>query len=972
METVRPSTPSSPLRARFLRSRFALALVLLVFLGACRQAPPAFDHVSEQLLPEGGRISLPGGVTATLSAGFLNVPAVVSVTRSEVPEPFPAPIAAAYPAGEAEAVAQGVTVRFPSRALGSTGELALRVPAVAPRLEGEERLLAEVQVFLGDGGHLFFFQPYARVEGPFTQPAEGSDTVTLSAAQLRPTGALREALVRVHVRPVRLSNRQLTPLSLPSGFSTEEVVSGLNQGVAFAFAPGGRAFIAEKGGVVRVAENGVLRKEPFIDLSAQVNHYQARGLLGFALHPGFPQQPYAYLLYTYDPPELQGRTGLAGPDNAGARVARLLRVTADAARDYAVAVPGSERVLLGKNSTLSTIGNPAARNSSVLSCGPLGRPIQDCIPSDEISHTVGGLRFGPDGMLFVSIGDGSNFLKVDSAALRAQELDSLAGKLLRIHPETGRGLPDNPFFDGDPDSNRSKVLNYGLRNPFRFALHPQTGLPLIGDVGWNTWEEVNAGRGRNFGWPCFEGGSGRVLQQGGYRALPQCGALYAGAQATAPALYAYVHGTGSSSVQVGDVYTGTRYPAVYHGALFVNDFNQGRIRTLHFGPGGDLATAADFATEPGVVQMGMGPGGDLYLLNIYDGKLKRLRYTAPEAAPLKAVASGSPLEGPAPLTVDLSSTGSSGQGALAYAWDFGDGRGSTEANPTHTFHESGLHRVTLRVTDESGDVSHAALEVRVGNTPPTVQILSPAPGTRYRVGRPVAFSGRGGDAEDGALPGGALSWTLRTHHNDHVHADGLPPTTGTVGAFVPEDHGDNTSLELCLTARDRHGESARTCVRLQPETVRYTLDTVPTGLELPWEGVMRKTPFTVTTIVGATQQLVAPGRQTNYAFSRWSDRGAAVHDVRVGTTPKRFVATYRRSQRLQLTAVCRDRWRVVNLSSDTVPYSWRVTRGGRTGSGTAQPNQTFALTIPAGTSTVAFHAGGGFHSTLKPSTKRCL
>ncbi|WMT58080.1 PQQ-dependent sugar dehydrogenase [Truepera radiovictrix] len=912
-------------------------------------------------------MTLPGGVSVTLSAGFLAAPAEVSVTRAAVPEPLPATFAAAY---AAEAIAPGVTVRFPSRALGDAGGLAVRVPATVPKLEGEERLLAEVQLFLGDGTQHFFFQPYARVEGPFTQPAEGSDTVTLSAAQLRPTGALREAAVRVHVRPVRLSS-PLAPLSLPQGFALEEVVSGLNQGVAFAFAPDGRAFIAEKGGVVRVAEQGVLRREPFIDLSAQVNHYQARGLLGFALHPRFPQHPYAYVLYTYDPPELQGRTGMAAPDNAGARVARLVRVTADAARGYAVAVPGSERVLLGTNSTAATIGNPAARNSSVLSCGPLGRPLEDCIPSDEISHTVGGLRFGRDGMLYVSIGDGSNFLKVDPAALRAQELDSLAGKLLRIDPETGLGLPDNPFFDGNPKSNRSRVLSYGLRNPFRFTLHPQTGEPFIGDVGWNTWEEVNVGGGRNFGWPCFEGGNGRALQQGGYRALGQCAALYGSAQATAPALYAYLHGSGSSSVQVGEFYTGTRYPESYRGALFINDFNQGRIRTLHFGPRGEVARVTEFATEPGVVQMGMGPGGELYLLNIYDGKLKRLRYTAPAAAPLRAVASGAPLQGPAPLTVALSSAGSSGQGGLTYLWDFGNGERSEQPHPSVTFAEPGRYRVTLWVSDEGGDAARTTLEVRVGNAPPTATILSPAPGARYQVGRPVAFSGRGSDPEDGALPGGALSWTLNTYHNDHVHTDSLPPTTGETGAFVPEDHGDNTSLELCLTARDRHGESARSCVRLLPETVRYTLDTVPTGLELPWEGVMRQTPFTVSTIVGATQQLVAPERQGRYAFSHWSDGGAAIHDVRVGATPRRFVATYRRSQRLRLTALCRDRWRVVNLSADAVPYRWRVTRSGQAGSGTVRPHESLTLRIPAGTSTVAFYAGGGFHSTLRPSLERC-
>jgi glucose/arabinose dehydrogenase len=894
----------------------------LALLGGCRQAAPSLERTTAGLSSGGGQLSLPGGYTATFSEGFFTAPAAapveVTLLLSETSEPYPAEIAAAYPPGSSEPMAPNVSVRFPSHALGTRGELALRVPAALPPLEGEERLLAEVQLTLADGERHFFFEQYARVESPYGQLSEGTDTVTLSAAQLRPLGAARLSEVRVSVRPVRLSNSQLAPQSLPSGFALEEVVGGLNQGVAFDFSADGRIFIAEKGGVVRVVENGRLRPGPFIDLSREVNAYNARGLLGFALHPNFPQQPYAYLLYTYDPPEVHSRTGFAGPDNAGARVARLVRVTADAAQGHNVALSGSARILLGSNSTFATIGDPAARNSTRPSCGALGSPLPDCIPSDEISHTIGGLRFAPDGALFVSIGDGSDFTKVRDYVLRAQELDSLAGKLLRINPETGQGYRDNPFYNGDLSSNRSKVFNYGMRNPFRFTVHPQTGVPYIGDVGWNTWEEVNSGRGQNFGWPCFEGGSGRSLQQGGYRALSGCAALYSSAAPVASALYAYTHGSGASSVQVGDFYLGERYPAAYRGALFVNDFNQGLIRTVSLTPAGALAGVANFMTEPGVVQIRAGPAGDLYLINIYDGKLKRLRYTAADTAPLKAVASGTPLEGPAPLSVQFSSAGSSGAGALSYSWDFGNGTGSSEANPSAVFSAPGSYPVTLQVTDAGGETSRSSVNVRVGNTLPTLTITSPAPGTRYQVGRAVPFSGSASDAEDGALPEDALTWTLNTRHNDHVHSDGLPPTTGSVGSFVPQDHGDNTSLELCLSARDSLGGRATSCVLLPPETVAYTLDTVPTGLTLPWEGVARRTPFTVTTIVGGTQQLIAPAQQGAYTFSGWSDGGAALHEITVGGAPTRFVASYTAAAPTMATYT-------VNLTSATVPVGRVIT-----------------------------------------------
>ncbi len=951
-----------------------LIICLLLLLSACRQAPPVVDEVTQRLSEAGGSVTLPGSVSATFSEGFLVSSTDVTVSMTDTPEPYPKDVAASYPAGSAEAMTKGVTVSFPSRALGNTGELSIRVPTVVPRLEGEERLLSEVHLFLADGQHLFFFEPYARVDS-VGEPTEGSDTVTLSAAQLRPVDAANQDLVRVNVRPVRLSNRQLSPQALPGGFVLEDVVSGLEQGVAFEFADDGRIFIAEKAGVVRVVENGVLRKAPFIDLRRQVNAFQARGLLGLELHPQFPRQPYVYLLFTHDPPEVYSRTGMAGPDNAGARVSRLVRVTADAAQNYNVAVPGSERILLGKNSIFATIGNPAERNGAVPSCGPVGNYVNDCIPADEVSHTIGALRFAPDGSLFVSSGDGADFTRVRDYALRAGDLDSLAGKLLRINPETGEGYANNPFYDGNPNSNRSKVYNSGMRNPFRFTLHPQTGAPYIGDVGWGTWEEVNTGRGRNFGWPCFEGGSGDSLQQGGYRALNGCRTLYRDGGVTS-ALYAYVHGSGGSSVQVGDFYFGEGYPAAYKGLLFVNDYNQGLIRTLELSSSGALVAAKNFSTEPGVVQMRAGPRGDLYLINIYDGKLKRLRYNAPAGVTLKAAASGTPLEGAAPLTVAFSSEGSSGSG-ISYSWDFGNGETSSEPNSSVTFSNPGSYRVSLQVSDAGGDVSLSSLTVRVGNALPTATIVSPAEGTRYTVGGTVSFSGGGSDPDDGELSGEALSWTLNTHHNDHVHSDGLPTTTGNTGSFVPDNHGDNIWLELCLTARDVHGETATDCTALRPQTAAYTLQTIPAGLTLPWEGVTRRTPFTVQTIVGGTQQLIAPA-QRGYTFVAWSDGGGAVHDVEIGDVPTTLTATYTASAHpptgtpnFSFSAVCRDHYLIESNVGRAVRLGWQVVGTRVRGSVRLGAMSSRELVIRAGDRNVRFFINGRRYYALRPSLVAC-
>src|SRR5262249_19638564 len=105
----------------------------------------------------------------------------------------------------------------------------------------------------------------------------------------------------------------------------------------------------------------------------------------------------------------------------------------------------------------------------------------------------------------------------DIGAFRSQYPRSLAGKILRINPATGGGYPSNPFYDGDPQSNQSKVWTYGHRNPWRDCIRPRTGsldpadgrpgTLYVGDVGWNNWEELDVARtgGLNFGWPCLEG-----------------------------------------------------------------------------------------------------------------------------------------------------------------------------------------------------------------------------------------------------------------------------------------------------------------------------------------------------------------------------------------------------------------------------------------------------------------------------------
>ncbi|BBO31529.1 carbohydrate-binding domain-containing protein [Lacipirellula parvula] len=461
-------------------------------------------------------------------------------------------------------------------------------------------------------------------------------------------------------------------------FSLQTTVAGLAAPTAIDFDASGRMFISEQRGTVRVVQNGQLLATPFLDITSRVNYMQDRGMLGVAVHPNFPATPYIYVSYTYDPAETLSRTGLAGPDGSGNRVARVSRFTADPATGFNTAIAGSEVVLVGTNSTWANISHPELDSTEDMSLAPSGGlngEMRDILVADSRSHTVGNVAFGPDGKLYVSNGDGASFGRVDPRAARTLSLDSLSGKLLRIDPITGAGLADNPFFNGDAGANRSKVFDYGLRNPFRFAFEPTTGLPYISDVGWNTWEEINVGRGKNFGWPFYEGGSGVSNQTGGYKDLGEAQAYYASGATVSASLWARTHSAGAVAIVAGDFYTGNVYPSSYQNALFLSDFGDNQLRVLRTNAGGGLQSVTAVGLNIGpVVEMSMGRDGYLYLANLASGTVSRLLFT-PASASLMAA------EAPAttPLSGDLSGDGVV-DGADFLAWQRGyDGNATAAA-----------------------------------------------------------------------------------------------------------------------------------------------------------------------------------------------------------------------------------------------------------------------------------------------------
>jgi glucose/arabinose dehydrogenase len=306
-------------------------------------------------------------------------------------------------------------------------------------------------------------------------------------------------------RPVleQLEDR-LTPSNLPGGFAEATVVSGLAGPTAMEVLPDGRMLVSEQGGTLRVVKNGALLATPFVSLN--VDSSGERGLLGVTVDANFASDQFVYLYYT-----VSGST-------AHNRVSRFT-----AAGD--VAVPGSEAVLMDLD--------------------PLGPTI----------HNGGGLHFGADGKLYISVGE-------NGTPANAQTLANRLGKILRINAN-GTIPADNPFFNVAVGANRA-IWALGLRNPFTFAVQPGTGTIFINDVGQNTWEEIDQGRaGANYGWPNTEGVStdSRFV----------------------PPLFAFGHGGGDMlgcAITGGTFYNPTtnQFPAEFVGDYFFADLCNSWIR----------------------------------------------------------------------------------------------------------------------------------------------------------------------------------------------------------------------------------------------------------------------------------------------------------------------------------------------------------------------------------------------------------
>lgn len=308
---------------------------------------------------------------------------------------------------------------------------------------------------------------------------------------------------------------------LPEDFTDQLVSDNLDRPVGVQFDKSGNAYVWEQRGMVWIFDStGQKKTPPLIDISEEVVAWKDHGLLGFTLDPHFENNGYIYLCYVVDRHHLL-HFGTPSYDanftiENQATIGRITRYTADPATGFTKVLPESRKILLGADKT-------------------------NGFPILMTSHGIGTLVFGNDGSLLASCGDGGSFQAndhgsdedsyyqqaIEDGIIRPEEnvgsfrsilLNSLSGKIIRIDPETGNGMSDNPFYDvNNPQAPKSKVWAMGFRNPFRFIVQPNTGGHLyeknapghliIGDVGANLWEELSMATrgGQFFGWPMFEG-----------------------------------------------------------------------------------------------------------------------------------------------------------------------------------------------------------------------------------------------------------------------------------------------------------------------------------------------------------------------------------------------------------------------------------------------------------------------------------
>jgi glucose/arabinose dehydrogenase len=718
--------------------------------------------------------------------------------------------------------------------------------------------------------------------------------------------------------------------ALPPGFQDEVVFPGLTKPTAVRFAPNGMVFVAEKNGKIEVYENlDDETPELFKNLTVETYDHGDRGLLGLAIDPEFPVKPYVYALFTYDhvlgsgepAPEWgsgEGDSCPVSPANGAddcvvsGRLVRYAAAVSEDGEGHLHAVASGEKALI---------------------------PEDWC--QQFSSHSIGDLRFGPEGALYAGGGDGASFSNADygqlgnppdpcgdppkaGGSLRSQDLitpetkgdpTNLSGTIIRIDPETGEGWPTNPLAKSS-SANERRIVALGFRNPFRFTLDPKTGEMYVGNVGSSEYEEIDrfdpAAGLYNSGWPCYEGDNKQF--QFKTLELPICEQLYEEPRLVTQPLFYYSHRsaiapgdecpyTSGSAISGPAFYEGEEFPAKYKGALFFADTVRGCFYVMLPGADGrpDPNRIEPFMTGgslyPGV-DIEEGPDGSLYYASLFgegfsNGAIHRITYApgAPSARLTADTQYSNVVEHE--FHLDASKSSDPTNESLSFEWDL-DGNGSFETKGSETqtvkFSKGKNAVVAVRVKDGEGLTNTAKLTLYPGDTPPVPTIEEPAASYEWGVGDEIHLSGSAIDSEGEGVEPLYLSWSTRILHCPFIaeptncHAHPLQDFPGVYsGDLIAPEHDYPSYLEITLTASDERGLSASKTIKLAPRKFVASFNSSPPGIPLTAGSVSEATPFEVPSVEGSQLAISAPETAElngkTYTWQSWSDGGAATHTI---------------------------------------------------------------------------------------------
>ncbi|MFY1704384.1 ThuA domain-containing protein [Micromonospora sp. WMMA1923] len=608
--------------------------------------------------------------------------------------------------------------------------------------------------------------------------------------------------------------------SKTSSFEKVTLDSNTSNPMELDIAPDGRVFYIERDGRVQIVKPDTGNTVTALTLSVFTGNED--GLIGIRLDPDFATNGWVFLYYA---------PAGGGPRNYISR----FTVTGDTID------PASEKIVLQVDTQRNTCCH--AGGSMVFdSAGNLYLATGDNTnPFESSAYTPIDERPG----------------RQDYDAQRTSgNTNDLRGKVLRIHPEDDGTytVPEGNLFPPGTEKTRPEIYAMGFRNPFRIGIDPATDVLYVGDYGPDAgsanpnrgpaglveWNIVD--RPGNFGWPYCHGNNQAYndyqFPSGPSGAKFDCAAPVnnspnnTGLTDLPPAIAAtvdYGYGGdprfpeigGGGAPMGGPVYrydadnpSPTKWPAYFDSKAIFGEWNQSKMYTFQVAKDGksliDINQLLVGMTFIRPMDFEFGPDGALYLIewgsgfggNNDNSGVYRIDYVAGDRAPI-ASATADPTSGAAPLTVTFSSAGSRDPdgGTLTYAWAFGDGQTSTEANPTHTYAEAGNYTAQLTVTNPAGRTAVANVPVTVGNTAPTVTIEFPPDGGFFNWGDQVKYTIKVTDPEDGEIDCAKVNLQVLLGHDEHAHPlDQLTGCTGTVQTQLADGHGAEANVFTVLEA----------------------------------------------------------------------------------------------------------------------------------------------------------------------------